>query len=264
MTAMYVDVEALNFRSAPDTTADNKIGSLFLTQKVDVLNDESNDWARVRAVIDGSPKEGFVAKRFLRAPVTPNREALIAAVGREFMRFDRGLGKENVRPFSGFVGDMWEAIGIKNLDGTDRDVPWSAAAFPFMVRKAGDTHEKFRFAPSHSKFVHHAIQARVEKDSTVPFWGFRLNEMRPQMGDIVARDNPDHGPIVTFDVASQHDDYRSHTDIVVHIGSDRQRLLAIGGNVGHSVSIAVYDLAPGDFLSDTRHTFALLHNRTDD
>jgi hypothetical protein len=30
------------------------------------------------------------------------------------------------------------------------------------------------------------------------------------------------------------------------------------------MGISVYDLAPGDFLAGTRHTFALLRNRTDD
>jgi hypothetical protein len=264
MTAMIVDVEALNFRDAPSATSGTKIGSLFLTQKVDVLSDEHDGWARVKATVDGAPKEGFVAKRFLRAPVTRHREALVASVSREFMRFDRGLGKENVAPFSGFVGEMWRAIGVENLDGTDRDVPWSAAAISLMVRNAGAAYKKFKFAAAHSKFVHHAIQARAAEDTAVPFWGFRLNERRPQIGDIVARDNPEHGPVVTFDVAARLDDYRSHSDVVVRIDSEKQRLLAIGGNVGDSVSVAVYDLAPGDFLSDARHAFALLHNRTDE
>lgn len=180
------------------------------------------------------------------------------------MRFDRGLGKEHIAPFSGFVGEMWRAIGNNKLDGTDRDVPWSAAAISFMVRHGGNAYKKFRFAPAHSKFIHHAIQARIGQDMTAPFWGFRLNERRPQIGDIVVRDNPTFAPAVTFDVAAGLDSFRSHTDIVVQIDSERQRLLAIGGNVSNSVSISVYDLAPGDFLSNSQHTFALLHNRTDD
>jgi len=264
MAVMYVDVEALNFRSSPNSTSDNKIGSLFLTQKVNVLSDAADGWVRVEATLSGASKEGFVAKRFLRLPVTPHREALIASVNQQFMRFDRGLGKENTDPFFKFVGEMWKAIGVENLDGTDRDVPWSAATISFMVRNADNAYRKFQFAASHSKYVHQAIQARLNSDKTVPFWGFRLNEMRPQIGDIVARDNPDFAPVVTFDVAARLDSYRSHSDIVVAIDSANQRLLAIGGNVSDSVGISVYDLAPGDFLADTKHTFALLRNRTDD
>lgn len=264
MAVMYVDVEALNLRSGAASNTDNKIGSLFLMQRVDVLGDEADGWALVETTIDGAPIRGYVAKKFLRAPVTPNREALIASASREFMRFARGLGKENVDPFSRFVGEMWRAIGVDKLDGTDRGVPWSAAAISFMVRNAGNAYKHFKFAPSHSRFVHHAIQARMKNDKTAPFWGFRLDETRPQIGDIVARDNPEFAPVVTFDIASHLDSYRSHTDIVVHVDSAKRRLLAIGGNVGHSVGIAIYDLAPGDFLSGNQHTFALLRNRTDE
>lgn len=264
MAAMFVDVEALNFRNAPDAAPGTKIGSLFLTQEVDALDDAANGFARVEAAVGGVLKRGFVAERFLRAPVGRHREALVASVSREFMRFDRGQGEEHVPPFSGFVGEMWRSIGVETLDGTDRDTPWSAAAISFMVRNAGAAYRNFRFAAAHSKFVHRAIRARAEEDTAAPFWGFRLNETRPRIGDIVVRDNPEHGPVVDFDVAARLDSYRSHSDIVVRIDSERQRLLAIGGNVGHSVGISVYDLAPGDFLSSTRHTFALLRNRTDD
>jgi hypothetical protein len=50
----------------------------------------------------------------------------------------------------------------------------------------------------------------------------------------------------------------------VHIDSEGQKLIAIGGNVSDSLAISEYDLAPGDFLASTGHTFALLVNRADD
>lgn len=78
------------------------------------------------------------------------------------------------------------------------------------------------------------------------------------------RDNPDVAPNVNFDVAAASDSYRSHSDIVVCIQSDKQRLLAIGGNLSHSVRVAIYPLASGDYLSDEKHAFAVLRNRTDD
>jgi hypothetical protein len=49
----------------------------------------------------------------------------------------------------------------------------------------------------------------------------------------------------------------------VKIDSPNQRVLAIGGNVSHSVNITVYDLAAGDLLAGTHHVFALLRNITD-
>lgn len=264
MSKLYVAVEALNFRSSPEVRAGNKLGTVFLGQEVEHRGDKADGWVSCRAVLDGSQQDGFVAGRFLREPLSAEREALVASVHREYMRFARGLGKEHIAPFSGFVGEMWQAIGLPNLDGTDRDVPWSAAAISFMVRNAGPKYANFRFAAAHSKYVHQAIRARLDGDRSVPFWGFRLDEVRPRIGDIVARDNPDFGPAVTYDVAAQLDAYRSHTDIVMQIDSDNQILRAIGGNVGHSVDIAHYDLAPGDFLASTRNVFALLRNITDE
>lgn len=264
MATMIVSAEALNLRSEPDSSKENVIASLFLTEAVDIIAEPLDGWAEISLTRGAKTIRGFAAKRFLRAPLGPNREALIASVSREYMRFDQGRGKEHVKPFAGFVGEMWTAIGESSLDGTDKDVPWSAAAISFMVRKAGPAYAKFKFAAAHSKFTHHAIKARMAKDKSAPFWGFRLHEERPQVGDIVVRDNPGFAPAVTFDVAASLDAYRSHSDIVVAIDSARQRLLAIGGNVSDSVGVAIYDLAPGDFLSDSKHTFALLRNRTDE
>lgn len=266
MSLMYVTAyeSALNFREAPEIRSDNIIGSLFLLQPVEVQGAEQGDFVRCRAEIDGQVRAGFASRKFLRQPTSPHREALLAQVHREYMRFRRGLGKEHVEPFSAFVGEMWRALGIRHLDGTDRDVPWSAAAISFIVRNAGPAYANFRFAAAHSKFTHEAIRARQQKDESVPFWGFRLFEERPEIGDIVVRDNPEHGPDVDFDVASALDAYRSHSDIIVHIDSAGQKAVAIGGNVSHSISITIYDLEPSNFLAATNQTFALLRNRTDD
>jgi hypothetical protein len=255
---------ALNFRSAPEKVDGNIIGSLFLLQPVEVTGAERNGFVPCRAEVAGRKLKGFAHRSFLREPVTPQREALMAQVHREYMRFERGLGLEHVAPFSGFVGEMWRALGITHLDGTDRDVPWSAAAISFMVRNAGPAYARFTFAPTHSKFTFHAIRARDRKDKKAPFWGFRLFEQRPSVGDIVVRDNPEFAPNVDFDFARGSDAYRSHSDVIVHIDSAKQRAAAIGGNLSDSVSLTFYDLAPGDFLAPTRHTFALLRNRADE
>ncbi len=262
MDSMYVAVESLNLRSSPGVEADNRIGSLYLTQPVVALAD-AGEWLRCSAEVEGARKEGFVAKKFLRPPLTANREALIASVSREYMRFGHGLGKEWRDPYFKYVGEMWQAIGL-NLDGRDRDQPGPPPPSRSWSGTRGTPTRTSGSRPSHSKYVHQAIRARLDNDASVPFWGFRLDEVRPRIGDIVARDNPEFGPVVTYDVAASLDSYRSHTDIIVHIDSEKQRALAIGGNVGQSVAVAVYDLAAGDFLDDTRNTFAILRNITDD
>jgi hypothetical protein len=110
----------------------------------------------------------------------------VASVHREWMRFRRGTGLEYTSPFSGYVGEMWQKIGL-DLDGTDRDQPWSAAAISFMVRNAGDEYRRFKFAASHSKYIHPAIRACEAGDLTVPFWGHRLSERKPQVATSSAK-----------------------------------------------------------------------------
>jgi hypothetical protein len=265
MTRMYVTAyeSALNFRSTPERLPGNRIGSLHLLQPVEVIEQANDEYVRCRADIGGQSITGFAAKSFLRLPTTPHREALLAAVHREYMRFDRGLGQEHVKPFAGYVGEMWKAVGNTKLDGTDRDQPWSAAAISFMVRNGGPAYAKFAFKAAHSKFVHAAIRARRREDHSFPFWGYRLHEARPQLGDIVVRDNPAFAPEVDFDVAEKLQSYRSHSDIIVHIDSLKQKAVAVGGNVRDSVGVELYDLTPGDFLATTKHTFALLRNIAD-
>ena len=264
MVAMYVDTPALNFRSTPQVSAQNLIGTLYLCQEVQEVEDSGTEgWVTCRASIEQESLEGFVASRYLRAPAGANREKLIASVHSEWMRFSRGAGKEHHDPYHRFVGEMWRSIGINNLDGTDRDTPWSAAAISFMVRNAGDAYAGFRFAAAHSKFINQAIVARFDQDRSVPFWGFRLDEIRPQIGDIICRDNPNFAPSVDFEVARQLDSFRSHTDVVMSIDRERNKIIAIGGNVSDSVRIATYDLTHGNFADDTRNTFAILRNMTD-
>lgn len=253
----------LNFRSSAAIEPNNVLGQVFFLQTVAAKESATNGFVPCTATIDGKEVEGFALAKYLTALKTPQREALLEQAHTEHERFKRGLGLEHVKPFSGYVGEMWKAIKI-NLDGTDRDQPWSAAALSFMVRNAGNAYKGFRFASSHSKFVHAAIRARLKKDDKAPFWGMQLHEAKPQPGDIVVRDNPEFAPNVDYEYAAGSDSYRSHSDVIVHIDSANQKAIAIGGNLGHSVAIAEYDLAAGDFLAPTKHTFALLVNRADD
>jgi hypothetical protein len=259
MMLRYVDVEALNFRSQPVVSPATRVAILHLGQPVELLDPpDQPGWARIAAEIDGQPRDGFVNESFLRPPVSDAREALIAAAVRAWLQFEKGLGKEFADPFAGFVGEMWRAIGL-DLDGRDRDVPWSAAAISFMVREAGEQfagYRRFRFAAAHARYIHDAIVRRDAGDTSAPFWGFRLHEQRPALGDMVCRwrETPRD-----FDDAAHQDAFKSHCDIIVRITADD--LLAIGGNVAQSVSITRYQLTQSGFLADADQVFAHLVNR---
>lgn len=263
----FVNVESLNFRSAPVIATNSLIGPLFLGHRVDEAGPvDANGFLPVTTAFEGATRSGFVSAKFLREPVSRAREVLVAEAVKQWQRFERGQGLEHVRPFSGFVGEMWQAINI-DLDGRDRGIPWSAAAISFVVRQAA-RHEagygKFKFSDGHARYIHDSIKKRTGGDADTPFWGFRIGERKPQIGDLVCKNRGDG---ITFDIAARTDQFRSHCDIVVAIDSARNELIALGGNVSHSFETTVYKLAPGDFLASVTPSgstvFALLVNRAD-
>jgi hypothetical protein len=267
----FVDLEALNLRATPGVALDNQIARLHLGQPVDLLDGPPAEWLRVRAAVDGQAREGFVKAQIdaqpatgflprasLRAAVSPAREALVAAAIRQWLRFEKGQGRETAEPFFRFVGEMWQAIG-QSLDGRDTDVPWSAAAISFMVRDAArdfPAYASFRFAAAHSRYIHQSIVRRRQSDTSAPFWGHELHEALPQIGDIVARwrETPRD-----FADAEASDSFKSHTDIIVSISPDF--VLALGGNVGNSVRLTRYDKRPSGHLDASQGVIALMVNR---
>jgi hypothetical protein len=271
VTVKYVDLEALNLRSDSVVSEATLLGRLHLGQRVEVLDGAPEAWERIRAEVNGrlvegmvkkvispQPATGFVEKVSLRAAESAMREALVAEAVREWNRFAKGLGKESEDPFFRFVGDMWSAIG-ENHDGRDVDIPWSAAAISFMVRNGARSearYGRFKFASSHSRYIHDAIVKRQNEDRSVPFWGFRLHEKQPRIGDIVGRwrEVPRN-----FDDAAASDSFKSHCDIIVSISPDFG--LAIGGNISESVSISRYAKAASGTLAPSERTFVLLANQ---
>jgi hypothetical protein len=96
----------------------------------------------------------------------------------------------------------------------------------------------------------------MNNDETTPFWGMRLFEAQPQLGDVVCkwRETPQ-----TFETAAVNDAYKSHCDIIVRIGPND--LQAIGGNVNNSVSLTTYKKTPSGFVERADNVFALLVNK---
>jgi len=264
MTTKYIDIEALNLRSAPSIESSTRIGILHLGQQVEEQGPHTQSgWIRIKADIDGVPMEGVVkgeidGRLSLRAPVSEARETLVSEAIKEWLRFRKGLGMEHHDPFFKFVGQMWRAIGLR-LDGKDRDTPWSAAAISFMVRNAGKKAPKygaFKFSASHSRYMHESIVKRKAADTNAPFWGHRLHEKRPEIGDIVGRwrEAPRD-----FDDAESSDSFKSHSDIIVNVSPDF--VLAIGGNVRQSVNITRYAKTGAGFLAAEDGVFIHMVNQ---
>ncbi len=259
----HVNLTALNMRSTPSVSSANVLSTLHLGQPVEILGEQQEGWWPVQ-LTDGSER-GFVKAVIgeangigtpsLRVPVEAAREALVAEAVRQWERFKFGQGKETVDPFFTMVGEMWAAIGLPH-DGRD-DIPWSAAAISFMVRQASAAHagyKKFKFAASHSKYIHDAIAKAGQAGA--PFHGFRLFEYKPQLGDLIARSREE---AISFEQAAASDAFKSHTDVIVAIHADAA--YAIGGNVSDSVSVTRYPKTEAGYLSNEGGVFALLVNK---
>jgi hypothetical protein len=254
MTEMHTTRDGVNFRSSPNF-GNNIIGSLILAQPVTITGNQVGDrWLPARASINGNTEIGFVSKNVLRDKLSVPRESLISRCVEQWIRFKRGSGKENQQPFAGYVGQMWQSIGIQNRDGTDQQFPWSAAFISFVVRNAGGYNE-FLFSAQHSKYVNQAIQKRLNNQDH-PFWGFRISEHKVQPGDMVCRWRTNQ---IDFNLASSNDDYPSHCDIVIAVEKDF--VFTLGGNVSNSVTRTDYKIDAQGFLTGEGNVYAVLSNR---
>lgn len=142
------------------------------------------------------------------------------------------------------VGLYWAKIGRDDLDGRDHDWPWSAAFISWVMRQAGADH-RFAYSASHATYISKSIRDRNQGNANALYWGYRLNERKPQVGDLVCWDR-DPDKVVDYD--HQHlGNYSSHTDLVVSVGADEIEI--IGGNVGNSVTRRPLALTAEGFLA---------------
>jgi len=260
----YVTTEGLNLRETPNGEI---ISELTIAQVVvDLGPAQLPGWRRVK--VDG--KTGCVFGKYLRTPAAPEIEAMIASAVGEWLRFDKGRADEKSDPYYRYVGEMWASIG-QTWDGRSKypdgsDVPWSAAFISFVVRRSGASYRKFLFDASHSVFSHDAIQARILNRMDKPFWGYRITEAKPSIGDIIHRNRGGSG--FTFDCAENHSQFPSHSDFVVEVTDHIARVL--GGNVGDTVSmrsmssgddLQEYQLDANGFIAPGQKVIAVLKNR---
>ncbi len=257
MTELKVKNDALNFRSAP-TTADssNIIGSLILAQTVELVsgNPNTDRFLKVTATIGGTVKEGFASAAFLRPLVSAPKEALISVAAEQWLRFDQSNKSEIDDPQFKIVGEYWQAIGL-DLNGKDRDQPWSAAYISFVARQAG--YNNFKFAAAHSTYVYDAVDKRNAGDNSAPFWAFNVGDHKPQLGDLVCKSRGDN-QITSMD-SLPSGGFISHCDIIFEIKDTEVRTL--GGNVQQTVNITSYPLDSNGFLkSGSTRVYGILRN----
>ena len=138
-------------------------------------------------------------------------------------------GQESEDPYWKRVGDYWKSVGFPNLTGKDTNEPWSAAFISWVMKEAG-MGDRFSYSEWHATYIRNSIIARKNGDKHFAYWGYRLSERAPKVGDLVgyARQGG-----ITFDY--QPLTYSSHTDLVVEVRP--HEIDVIGGNVKDSVSL---------------------------
>jgi hypothetical protein len=153
------------------------------------------------------------------------------------------------------VGEYW-AYGINNtnLDGRDTDQPWSAAFISYIMRKSG-LGKNFSYSDAHRNYINEAIKDKKNNDRTAYFWGYKISDYKPKIGDLVCYSRSTG---VNYD--NLPNGYKSHADIVVDIIGNE--LIVIGGNVQQSVSKKHVKInAEGKIIDTQKDWFAVLENR---
>lgn len=149
---------------------------------------------------------------------------LVTKTEDEFKAF--GGIPENKSPLKERIGLYWDFLKRPDLDGSD-NVPWSAAFVSYMVNLAG-ANTTFPYSAQHSVYFYRTINDKAIQKASA-FWGYRVDEVPIEPGDIVGM-NRSNKPPIDYDWAMTHADYFSHSDIVVAV--EGKTIETIGGNVG--------------------------------
>ncbi|MGE0489377.1 MAG: DUF2272 domain-containing protein [Vulcanimicrobiota bacterium] len=169
--------------------------------------------------------------------------------GRQTIGIDGQLthqgAQENDEGYWQRVGDYWRQGVHLDIDGRNRDEAWSAAFMSWLMRQAG-LGPRFHYSEWHAHYIRRSIQARRDGDQSFAFWGYRLSERAPQVGDLVGYARQDD-----IDYDHQRQVYKSHTDLVVAVRPGE--IDVIGGNVSDSVTKKTLRTDAEGKLSDTNH-----------
>ena len=224
---------------------------------LDLVNDNGTKWKEVRVVQAGPAVTGFASDVNLTIAKTDAISRLIASAAFYWELFDRGVGKEGVAPFKAEVLKMWAdlAMGSPPGDNTSHpDWPWSAAGMCAFIRRAGG-YTGFKQATKHAVYINDSI-VKMKAQMPAPFWGFKINEKKPEVGDLIAQWRVTR---IDYDFAATHSDFSSHTDVVCQVLGDSVR--AIGCNVPtDTVGVKVYRLDAAGFLKGARNEIAIMKN----
>jgi hypothetical protein len=168
----------------------------------------------------------FIFRKQIFAGMSAFKDKLTKLTESHWKAWDKGAIKEGDSRTMDKLRDYWSAVGWANRSDKDKiNEAWSAAFISHMMKTAG-AGDFFPYSASHSKYITKSIKNR--KNKTGKFQGFKPNEVKVEIGDLIGRPRQSG---ITYDTTGS---YKSHTDIVTDIKDGKAKM--IGGNVGNSVS----------------------------
>ena len=172
----------------------------------------------------------------------------LAAVARQELAAWNGRPESDpaVLPFLeayGRAGRTDDPAGWAALAAEDK-MAWSGGFISFCVqeaaRAAGIPGDPFGRSTLHARYLVAAKKNRQEKNLANLFWLYRLDEVRPEVGDLLCK-NRLGSAAVTYDNLTKDD--LSHVDVVTEVSS-RTSLKACGGNrTGAGLTVAEADVS---------------------
>ena len=183
------------------------------------------------------------------------KQNLVNIATQEWEFFKKGKRKEREDGFWQRIVTYWkEALNRNDID-TRFDVgnvPWSAAFISWIMTKAGAA-DKFKRDASHSVYIRDSVKKRKDQVINAPFVAFKIDEVTPEIGDLVCAPRQSG---VTYDTT---DNYISHCDLVV--AKRTNEIDIIGGNVSDSVTQKTLKLDTNGKVKDTtRPWFVVIKN----
>lgn len=185
----------------------------------------------------------FIAK-------SPFRRRTIKNALEEYKLWGEGNKKETDSSMYSTLKKYWDSVGWNESEWSPSGVAWSSAFISYIMKKSRANDDDFVFASSHWNYITKAVQNRKKKQRG--FKGYKLNEKKAELGDLVCYARQDG---VTYDTTGV---YESHCDIVVEIDGDNA--VVIGGNVSNSVSSKKIPLVDG-YVKEGNRRFVVIKTK---
>jgi hypothetical protein len=171
--------------------------------------------------------------------------------------WNRGARVETDPAMHPIIRRYWSEGVYEGIQQPPVNIPataWSAAFIAWVVNEAGggDRFGKFglesqyraQHRPSAHRFYLEAAKHNQNNALPNPFWSFRIDKVKPEVGDIVIKSRSGSG--ATYENFEGAD---THGDIVVEVR--RNQIVVIGGNVSQSVSRKTFALDANGFIQST-------------